>query len=63
MTEIEYIKATNRVKISLALNILHDVLASKDDEYGITTKELVAIKQLLSKSEEKLFSMIEISEE
>jgi hypothetical protein len=62
MKESEYIKATNRVKISLALTILRDVLPSEDDEYGITDNELAAIRRPLAQAEEKLFSLIETEE-
>jgi len=60
MTEIEYIRATNRVKVSMAKVILRDVLPG--DEYGITPAELTAIMVLLSEAEVKLFSSYEISE-
>ncbi len=60
MTEAEYIKATNRAKVSMALTIMRDVLP--DDEYGITPSELSEIKSRLRKAEEKLFSLVEIEE-
>lgn len=55
--ESEYIIATNRVKISMALTILRDVLP--DSEYGITPEELSEVKALLRRHEEKLFSLYE----
>ena len=62
MTESEYIKATNRVKVSMAATILRDVLPSVDDEWGITAQELSKITILLRQAEEKLFSLVEIKE-
>ena len=58
MREKDYIKATNRVKVSMALTIMRDVLAG--DDWGITNDELEGIRSLLSKAEQKLFSSIEI---
>jgi len=58
MKERDYIKATNRVKVSAALTILRDVLAG--DEYGITTNELSQITSKLRRAEEKLFTSYEI---
>ncbi len=53
MTESEYITATNRVKISIALNILHDVLPGENN--GITDEQLKEIMKPLKKAEDKLF--------
>ena len=61
MTESEYIKATNRVKVSVALTIMRDVLPG--DNCGITCDEASEIKRLLRNAEEKLFSAVEIEEE
>ena len=61
MREIDYIKATNRVKVSAALSILRDVLPGK--EYGITEKELSEIKKKLAIAEGKLFSSYELQED
>ncbi len=58
MTEYEYIKATNRVKVSAALTILRDVLAG--DDCGITDDELKSIVKPLRDIETKLFSSFEI---
>ena len=63
MTEEEYIRATNRVKVSAAFTILRDVLPSKDNEYGITCDELYAITRLIGDAEDKLFSLVEIKED
>ena len=62
MKESEYIKATNRVKISMALAILKDVLPCDSGKYGVTANELVKITRPLRELEEKLFSIIDISE-
>lgn len=62
MNEIDYIKATNRVKVSAALTILRDVLPSKDDTWGITGAALSDITHLLREAEEKLFSLVEIKD-
>ncbi len=60
MTEQDYIKATNRVKISAALVICRDVLGG--DEYGISEQEMQEIKCLLSNAEAKLFASFELEE-
>lgn len=60
MKETEYIKATNRVKVSMALTILRDVLPGKD--YGISAEDLTEIAKRLRKAEEELFSSFEITE-
>ena len=61
MKEREYIKATNRVKISMAMAILRDVLLG--DDCGVTGKELREIMQPLSLLETQLFGEIEIEED
>jgi len=61
MREKDYIKATNRVKVSAALTILRDVLAG--DDYGITASELVNITRPLAEAEKKLFSSYELKED
>lgn len=61
MTESEYIKATNRAKVTLALTILRDVLPG--EEYGIGLDELSEIKHLLLEAEERLFSSYEVKED
>lgn len=58
MKEVDYIKATNRAKVSAALNILRDVLAG--DDYGITGNELVKITRPLAEAERKLLSSYEL---
>lgn len=61
MKESEYLKATNRVKVSLALYTLRAVLPG--DDYGVTANELVRITAPLRKLEEKLFSSYDIQED
>ena len=61
MNEREYIVATNRVKISMALTILRDVLPGYS--YGITQSELSGLKASMRHAEEKLFSVTEIEED
>lgn len=56
--EDDYIRSTNRVKVSLALTILRDVLPGND--YGITDDEELEIIGLLSKAQDKLFASYEI---
>lgn len=58
MTEIEYIRATNRVKVTMALTILRDVLSG--EEYGITDKELAKIVLQLSSAQNKLFASYDL---
>jgi len=59
LKENEYIIITNRVKVSAALTILHDVLTG--DDYGITYEQLSEITINLRSAEEKLFSLIELN--
>lgn len=58
MKEIEYIRATNRVKISMAKVLMHDVLSGIN--YGINDSEKAEIIILLSKAEDKLFSSYDL---
>ncbi len=60
MDEQQYINATNRVKVSAALTILRDVLVC--GECGVDAKEFSAIKSNLREIEEKLFSIVEITD-
>lgn len=53
MTEKEYISATNRVKVSMALSIMRDVLSG--DDYGITDWQHTEIVSRLSEAEDRLF--------
>lgn len=59
MTEQDYLKATNRVKVSAALVILRDVLPG--EIYGISAQELCEITSRLKRAEEQLFSSYEIT--
>lgn len=61
MTESEYLRATNRVKVSMALTILRDVLPG--DGFGLTSAELSKIKVQLCDLEIQLFSSYDISED
>lgn len=54
MIESEYIKVTNRVKISMALTILRDIVSGP--EYGITCAELADVAGKLADIETRLFS-------
>ena len=56
MKESDYLKATNRVKVSAALTILRDVL----DGYGVTKEELSEIRLRLYELESKLFASYEL---
>ena len=58
MTENDYIKATNRTKVSAALTILQDVLAG--DDWGITKSELSNIVEPLQHCEKRLFASYEL---
>lgn len=58
MKETEYIKASNRVKISAALTILRDVLPGA--EYGISDDDINEIKIKLSAAEITLFDSYEL---
>ena len=54
MTETQYIIATNRAKVSMALTVLRDV--SPGDDYGITDAKLKEIISRLSQAQDKLFA-------
>jgi hypothetical protein len=60
MTEIEYIRATNSVKVSLALHAISDVHAG--DDYGISEEERLDITTRLSQAQEKLLAAIKVTE-
>lgn len=60
MTESEYLRVTNRVKVSAALVILRDVLPGEG--YGISIQQLSDITVLLGQAEIQLFSSIETIE-
>lgn len=53
MTEREYIAATNRVKISMSLTLLRDVLPG--EHYGISQEQLAEIVSKLGVAETDLF--------
>lgn len=61
MNESEYIKATNRVKVTMAITILRDVLPGKN--YGISHSEKTEITKRLSMAQEKLFSSYSLEED
>lgn len=58
MTEDEYLRATNRVKVSAALTILRDVLPGT--KWGITEEKHMEIISVLSSAEEELFKSYEL---
>ena len=58
MTEQDYLKATNRAKVSAAIMILRDVLPST--EYGISFAEYDSIMGLLGDAQIKLFASYEL---
>ena len=60
MDERDYLRATNRAKVSMALGILNDVLPG--DEYGITPAQLSKIKVPLRDLEVQLFCSYEVKE-
>ncbi|MCK5714289.1 MAG: hypothetical protein KAI25_16320 [Hyphomicrobiaceae bacterium] len=61
MTERDYIKATNRVKVTAALHILREVLPGRG--YGITEAKLDSMLKRLSDAEQKLFQSFELEGE
>ena len=60
MNEQQYINATNRVKISMAITILRDVHVHGD--CGIDGSKFSAIRAELRRMEEKLYSIVEIKD-
>ena len=63
MKESEYIRATNRAKVSAALVIMRDVLPDNDLNFGVTCKEQSEIIIRMRNLEEKLFSSFTLSED
>ena len=57
MKNSEYIKATNRVKISIALTIIRDVLPG--DDYGISEEYHALVISNLMAAEKRLFAAFE----
>jgi len=61
LKESEYIKATNRVKISMAITILRDVLPGKN--YGIGYEVLSEVLTKLLYAEAHLFESFKVEED
>ena len=61
MKETEYVRATNRVKVSLAKIIMKDVL--EGDEYGMPEEEYKKMMIYLSKAEERLFKLYSLEDD
>jgi len=61
MNEIEYIKATNWVKIRIALSIYNEILPGT--EYNLTSKKYEEIRLLLVQLEQLLGSTFTLEEE
>jgi hypothetical protein len=61
MTEQEYIIATNRVKITIAIAAIRDVLPG--DNFGISDKEEGEVMRILCDAEQRLFGLTKIDEE
>ncbi len=59
MTESEYLMATNRVKVSMALAILRDVLP----DYGISSHDYGEIMSRLKHAETQLFGSYKLQED
>lgn len=59
MTEDEYVIATNRVRITLAIGLLRDTLPGEN--FGVDDTDRSDIMVKLCAMEEKLFSMIDIA--
>ena len=56
MTETEYVRVTNRLKISIALEIIRDVLGTiETDDFGITDEDLAIVRKILRSAEVRLF--------
>jgi len=56
MTEAEYIIATNRVKVSMAIHAMRDTLSG--DGYGIEDAERTDVLNKLYSLEERLFGLV-----
>jgi len=62
MDEEEYIKLSNRVKVSAALLILREVLVS-DGQYGVDTSKFADALNNLFEIEARLFNEIDVEDE
>ena len=62
MRESEYIKVSNRVNISAALELLRDVNTSDKDDYGINPSQLSEVLEVLRAAESKLFDLIVVED-
>jgi len=60
VNEQDYLKATNRAKISAAIMILRDMLPG--EKYGISTDEYGSFMGPLLDAQEKLFKSYEVTE-
>jgi len=60
MKESDYLKATNRAKVSAAKKILGDVITG--DKYGITSDQYKEFMEPLCQAEERLFKKIVLKE-
>lgn len=61
MTEEQYIIATNRAKVSLALHIMRDVMDG--EKYGVDCAEYAEVRVILSQLEKDLFAKVKIETE
>jgi hypothetical protein len=60
MTENDYLKVTNRTRVSIALKILRDVMPGEN--YGISDEECSEIIKKLTDIEDRLFALCKINE-
>ena len=58
MTKIEYTRATNLVKVSVALHAMRDVLPG--NRHGISAEECDTIRALLLDAENRLFGSFKV---
>ena len=61
MTELEYIKATNQAKATIAVNAIRDIMAG--DRYGVDAGKYSQAYELMCEIQQGLFDTIPTLEE
>ena len=57
MTELEYVLATNRVRITMALKLINETITG--DEYGVSIGQKHSLTNTLHTIETRLFKQID----
>ena len=59
MTEQEYVRVSNRVRLTMAIAALNEVIPGD----GINQYELNLVRRILARAEQSLFQLIDLEEE